>query len=31
MILLNGELIIRVFPETESGRLELKIGDSNLG
>jgi len=29
--LLNGELIIRVFPETESGRLELKIGDSNLG
>lgn len=29
--LLDGRLIIRVFPETESGRLELKIGESNLG
>jgi hypothetical protein len=29
--LLNGELIIRVFPEIEGGRLELKIGDSNVG
>lgn len=29
--LLNGELTIRVFPGTDSGRLELKIGDSNLG
>lgn len=29
--LLNGELIIRVFPETESGRLEIRIGGANLG
>ena len=29
--LLNGELIIRVFPEIEGGRLELKIRDSNAG
>lgn len=29
--LLNGNLIIRVFPGAESGRLELKIGGSNLG
>ena len=29
--LLNGELIIRVFPGAESGRLELRIGESNLG
>jgi hypothetical protein len=29
--LLNGELIIRVFPGAESGRLELKTGESNLG
>lgn len=28
--LLNGELTIRVFPGTESGRLELRIGDSTL-
>jgi hypothetical protein len=28
--LLNGELIIRVFPEVESGCLELKIGGSHL-
>jgi hypothetical protein len=25
--LLNGKLVIRVFPEVESGRLELTIGD----
>jgi hypothetical protein len=25
--LLNGKLVIRVFPEIESGRLELTIGD----
>jgi hypothetical protein len=31
IVLLNGELIIRVFPEIESGHLELTIGDSNLG
>ena len=29
--LLNGDLIIRVFPEIESGRLELRIGGSDLG
>jgi hypothetical protein len=29
--LLNGELTIRVFPETESGRLEVKIRGSKLG
>jgi len=29
--LLNGELTIRIFPETESGRLEVKIRGSNLG
>jgi len=29
--LLDGELIIRVFPGAESGRLELRIGESNLG
>ena len=29
--LLNGELTIRIFPETESGRLELKIMGLNLG
>jgi hypothetical protein len=28
---LNGELTIRVFPGTESGRLEVKIRGSNLG
>ena len=28
--LLNGELVIRVFPEIESGRLELTIRGSNL-
>jgi hypothetical protein len=29
--LLNGELTIQVFPETEGGRLEIKIKDSRLG
>ncbi len=29
--LLNGEMIIRVFPELESGRIELEIKESNLG
>jgi len=29
--LLNGDLIIRVFPEIESGRLEVRIGGSDLG
>jgi hypothetical protein len=29
--LLNGELVIRVFPGAESGRLELRIGASKLG
>ena len=28
--LLNGKLVIRVFPEIERGRLELKIGESDL-
>jgi len=27
--LLKGELIIRIFPETKSGRLELRIGAKN--
>ena len=30
IILLNGKLVIRVFPGIESGRLELTIGGSNL-
>jgi hypothetical protein len=29
--LLNGELVIRVFPGAESGRLELRLGASKLG
>lgn len=29
--LLDGNLIIRVFPEVEGGRLELKISQSRLG
>jgi hypothetical protein len=29
--LLNGELVIRIFPGAESGRLELRIGASKLG
>lgn len=29
--LLNGELTIRFFPQTESGRIEVKIKGSNLG
>jgi hypothetical protein len=28
--LLDGSLIVRVFPEIESGRLELKIGETRL-
>ena len=28
--LLNGEMVIRIFPELESGYIEIKIGPSNL-
>jgi hypothetical protein len=31
IILFDGEVVIRVFPGAENGRLELRIGESNLG